>query len=112
MNQADDSIISRQPSSPFLLTQALLKKMYKQQHGCIINLASVVGLHGNIGQANYAASKAGIIGLTKTTARKGASRNPVQRYRSGIDSSDMTAALIPRSATDSQPNSRQPFRYR
>lgn len=98
MNQADfDSVINVNLRSPFLLTQALLKKMYKQQHGCIINLASVVGLHGNIGQANYAASKAGIIGLTKTTAREGALRGiRCNAIAPGMIQSDMTAALSSR----------------
>ena len=98
MNQADfDSVINVNLRSPFLLTQALLKKMYKQQHGCFINLASVVGLHGNIGQANYAASKAGIIGLTKTTAREGALRGiRCNAIAPGMIQSDMTAALSSR----------------
>ena len=57
------------------MTRAFLKKMYKKKSGAIINLASVVGLHGNIGQANYAAAKAGVVGLTKTCAKEGALRN-------------------------------------
>ncbi|MFL2029762.1 3-oxoacyl-ACP reductase family protein [Loigolactobacillus zhaoyuanensis] len=56
-----------------MITQSL-KPMFKQRAGCIINLASVVALTGNIGQANYAASKAGIIGLTKSVAREAALR--------------------------------------
>ncbi|MCG4806095.1 SDR family NAD(P)-dependent oxidoreductase, partial [Bacteroides uniformis] len=75
MKTADfDEVLQVNLKGPFLMIQALLKKMYKQRAGVIINLASVVGLHGNAGQANYAASKAGIIGLTKTVAREGALR--------------------------------------
>ncbi|PPD79760.1 hypothetical protein GOBAR_DD23308 [Gossypium barbadense] len=59
----------------FLCTQAAAKIMMKKKKGKIINIASVVGLVGNIGQANYSAAKAGVIGLTKTVAREYASRN-------------------------------------
>jgi 3-oxoacyl-[acyl-carrier protein] reductase len=59
----------------FLCTQAATKIMMKKKKGKIINIASVVGLVGNIGQANYSAAKAGVIGLTKTVAREYASRN-------------------------------------
>lgn len=58
----------------FNMTKYALKVMQRQHRGAIVNVASVVGLHGNIGQANYAASKAGVIGLTKTTAKEGARR--------------------------------------
>ncbi|WP_281828343.1 MULTISPECIES: SDR family NAD(P)-dependent oxidoreductase [Lactobacillus] len=50
---------------PFFLTKAIIKKMNRERSGCIINMASIVGLHGNAGQANYAAAKAGLIGFTK-----------------------------------------------
>lgn len=59
----------------FSLTRGILKRMYRQRAGVVINLASIVGVHGNIGQANYAASKAGVIGLTKTIAQEGAMRH-------------------------------------
>ncbi|MBO0467401.1 3-oxoacyl-[acyl-carrier-protein] reductase [Enterococcus plantarum] len=58
----------------FNMTQHAIKKMMKQRSGSIINMSSVVGLMGNIGQANYAASKAGVIGLTKSVAREVAAR--------------------------------------
>ena len=78
----------------FYVTQQAFKKMLKARAGVIINLASVVGLTGNIGQANYAASKAGIIGLTKTLAREGAMRGVrVNAIAPGMIATDMTAAL-------------------
>ena len=78
----------------FYVTQPAFKKMLKARAGVIINLASVVGLTGNIGQANYAASKAGIIGLTKTLAREGAMRGVrVNAIAPGMIATDMTAAL-------------------
>lgn len=58
----------------FLMSKYAFKKMQRARTGVIISLASIVGLHGNMGQANYAASKAGVIGLTKTMAREGARR--------------------------------------
>ena len=78
----------------FYVTQPAFKKMLKARAGVIINLASVVGLTGNIGQDNYAASKAGIIGLTKTLAREGAMRGVrVNAIAPGMIATDMTAAL-------------------
>ena len=68
--------------------------MIKQRSGSIINIASVIGLIGNIGQANYAASKAGIIGLTKSIAREGAARGVrANSVAPGFIKSDMTHIL-------------------
>lgn len=98
MKQADfDDVIAVNLRGPFLLSQAILKKMYKQRRGSIINLASVVGMHGNAGQANYAASKAGVIGLTKTIAREGALRGiRCNAIAPGMIVSDMTDQLSDR----------------
>lgn len=92
-----DDVMNVNVRGPFVLTKAILKKMYKQRSGAIINLASVVGLHGNAGQANYAASKAAIIGLTKTVAREGAMRGiRCNAVAPGMIKSDMTAKLSDR----------------
>ncbi|GMH31471.1 hypothetical protein Nepgr_033314 [Nepenthes gracilis] len=78
----------------FLCTQAAAKIMMKKKKGRIINIASVVGLVGNAGQANYSAAKAGVIGFTKTVAREYASRNiNVNAVAPGFIASDMTAKL-------------------
>ncbi|WP_349551183.1 3-oxoacyl-ACP reductase FabG [Leuconostoc pseudomesenteroides] len=78
----------------FNVTQPVFKKMIRQKHGVIINLSSVVGLMGNMGQTNYAASKAGIIGLTKSLGKEGARRHiRVNAIAPGMIVSDMTAAL-------------------
>ena len=70
-----DQVITVNLKSVFNLTKAAIKPMMKQKYGSIINMSSVVGLGGNAGQANYAASKAGIIGFTKSVARELGSRN-------------------------------------
>lgn len=69
-----DLVINVNLKSAFNLTKAILPSMMKQKSGSIINMSSVVGVHGNAGQANYAASKAGMIGLTKSTAQELGSR--------------------------------------
>lgn len=78
----------------FNMTQSVLKPMTKARQGAIINLSSVVGLTGNIGQANYAASKAGLIGFTKSVAREVAARGVrVNAIAPGFIESDMTDAI-------------------
>ncbi|KAL6520526.1 3-oxoacyl-[acyl-carrier-protein] reductase, chloroplastic [Orobanche minor] len=78
----------------FLCTQAAAKIMMKKKKGRIINIASVVGLVGNVGQANYSAAKAGVIGFTKTVAKEYASRNiTANAVAPGFIASDMTAKL-------------------
>lgn len=78
----------------FLCTQAATKIMMKKRKGRIVNIASVVGLTGNIGQSNYSAAKAGVIGFTKTVAKEYASRNiTVNAVAPGFIASDMTAKL-------------------
>ncbi|EEF47550.1 3-oxoacyl-[acyl-carrier-protein] reductase 4 [Ricinus communis] len=78
----------------FLCTQAAAKIMMKKKKGRIVNVASVVGLVGNAGQANYSAAKAGVIGLTKSVAKEYASRNiNVNAIAPGFIASDMTAKL-------------------
>lgn len=75
----------------FNMTKSVLKPMTKARQGAIINMSSVVGLAGNVGQANYAASKAGLIGFTKSVAREAAARNVrVNAIAPGFIESDMT----------------------
>lgn len=76
MSEEDfQSVIDTNLIGTFNVIRQAVRPMYKQRSGCIINLASVIGLTGNIGQANYAASKAGVIGLTKSVAKEVAMRN-------------------------------------
>jgi 3-oxoacyl-[acyl-carrier protein] reductase len=70
-----DRVLATNLTGAFLLTQAVVKSMVRKRYGRIINVTSVVGLMGNAGQASYAASKAGLVGLTKSIARELASRN-------------------------------------
>jgi 3-oxoacyl-[acyl-carrier protein] reductase len=78
----------------FLCTQAALRPMLKQRGGRIVNITSVVGLTGNPGQANYAASKAGLVGFTRSVAREVASRSiTVNAVAPGFIETDMTAAM-------------------
>lgn len=91
-----DSVLDANLKGAFLLTRAVLKGMMKRRAGRIINITSIVGLIGNKGQANYAASKAGLIGFTKAVAREYASRNIlVNCVAPGYIETDMTAALPP-----------------
>ena len=78
----------------FNMTQSVLKPMSKARQGAIINMSSVVGLMGNVGQANYAASKAGLIGFTKSVAREVAARGVrVNAIAPGFIESDMTDSI-------------------
>ena len=78
----------------FNMTRALTRAFMRQRGGRIVNMSSVVGLMGNAGQANYAASKAGLIGLTKSVARELAARGvTVNAVAPGFVRTDMTAAL-------------------
>lgn len=70
-----DAVLDVNLKGAFLVTKAVVKLMMKQRAGAIVNVASVVGIMGNVGQANYTASKAGLIALTKTTAKELGSRN-------------------------------------
>ena len=73
--EAWDRVLATNLTGVFLLTQAVVKAMLRRRYGRIVNVTSVVGLMGNAGQVNYAASKAGLVGLTKSVARELASRN-------------------------------------
>mgnify|MGYP001182463055 FL=1 len=88
------SVIDLNLSGVFLCTRAVARPMLKQKSGRIINITSVVGLMGNAGQANYAASKAGVIGLTRSTAKELASRGiTVNAVAPGFIATDMTKDL-------------------
>lgn len=95
MSEEDfDSVISANLKSVFNYTKAAVKPMMSQRYGRIINISSVVGIIGNPGQANYVASKAGVIGFTKSTAKELASRNiTVNAIAPGFITSDMTEKL-------------------
>jgi 3-oxoacyl-[acyl-carrier protein] reductase len=81
-------------TAAFLIARTVGGDMIRKRRGSIINMSSVVGIHGNGGQANYAASKAGLIGLTKSLARETASRGVrVNAIAPGLISSDMTGAM-------------------
>ncbi len=89
-----DSVLSTNLTGVFLCIQAALRPMLRQRAGRIVNITSVVGLTGNAGQANYAAAKAGVGGLTKSVAREVASRGiTVNAVAPGFIETDMTAAM-------------------
>ena len=95
MKESDfDQVVETNLKGTFLCMKAVARQMIKQRYGRIINLSSVVGLHGNAGQVNYAASKAGVIGMTKSLAKELASRGvTVNAVAPGFMETDMTAAL-------------------
>jgi 3-oxoacyl-[acyl-carrier protein] reductase len=95
MKEADwDAVLDINLKGVFHCTKAVLPGMTKQRSGKIVNIASIVGVMGNAGQANYVASKAAVIGLTKTTAREYASRGiAVNAVAPGFIQTAMTDAL-------------------
>jgi len=91
-----DAVISTNLAGPFWMTRAVARPMMKARSGRIINMSSAAGRMGNPGQANYAAAKAGLIGLTKTTARELASRGiTCNAIAPGLIETDLTANLPP-----------------
>lgn len=95
-----DAVIAVNLKGVFNMTKAAIRPMMKARYGRIVNISSVVGKMGNVGQANYSASKAGVLGLTKTTAREFASRNiTANAVCPGYIATDMTEKL-PQEARD------------
>jgi 3-oxoacyl-[acyl-carrier protein] reductase len=89
-----DDVIGTNLGGPFYMSRAVARKMMRRRAGSIVNLTSVVGLHGNPGQANYAAAKAGIIGLTKALARELGSRGVrVNAVAPGYIATELTNVL-------------------
>ncbi|MBX8947081.1 MULTISPECIES: 3-oxoacyl-[acyl-carrier-protein] reductase [Lysinibacillus] len=89
-----DDVLNTNLKGVFLCTKAVTRQMMKQRAGRIINISSIVGVAGNAGQANYVAAKAGVIGLTKTTAKELASRNIlVNAIAPGFIETEMTEQL-------------------
>ena len=89
-----DAVLDTNLKSAFLCCKEAARRMVRQRYGRIVNLSSVVALRGNAGQTNYAASKAGLIGLTKSLARELAARNvTVNAVAPGFIDTDMTAVL-------------------
>ena len=95
MKESDfDAVIDTNLKGTFLCMKAVSRIMMKQRYGRIVNLSSVVGLRGNAGQVNYAASKAGVVGMTKSLAKELASRGvTVNAIAPGFIETDMTAAM-------------------
>ena len=96
-----DAVIATNLTGAFACTHAVLRGMIKQRYGRIVTISSVVGQSGNAGQANYAASKAGLIGFSKALAREVASRNiTVNVVAPGMIDTDMTRAITDAAHTD------------
>jgi 3-oxoacyl-[acyl-carrier protein] reductase len=102
MSEADwDAVLDTNLKGAFLFTQAFSRGFLKQRSGRILNISSVIGLMGNAGQCNYSASKAALIGFTKSIAKEFASRGiTVNALAPGFIETDMTAALTPELKTE------------
>jgi 3-oxoacyl-[acyl-carrier protein] reductase len=95
-----DSVIDTNLKSAFLVTKAVMRQMLKQRAGRIVNITSISGVMGNAGQANYSASKAGLMGLTRSTAREVASRNiTCNAIAAGVVDTDIWQG-VPQAAID------------
>ena len=95
-----DSVLDTNLKSAFLVTKAVLRPMLRQRSGRIVNITSISGVMGNPGQANYSASKAGLIGLTRSTAREVASRNiTCNAIAAGVVDTDIWSG-VPQAAID------------
>lgn len=104
-----DRVISVNLRGTFLMCQAAFRPMMKQRRGHVVNISSIVGLHGNAGQTNYSASKAGVIGLTMSLAKEGAGRNILYNaVAPGFVDTDMTSVLSEK--TKSEINNSIPLR--
>jgi 3-oxoacyl-[acyl-carrier protein] reductase len=101
MSEEDFSaVIDTNLTSAFLMTKAVLRPMLRQRYGRIVNITSISGIMGNAGQANYAASKAGLIGLTRAIAREVASRNiTCNAVAAGVVETDIWQG-VPQAAID------------
>lgn len=89
-----EAVINTNLNSAFYMSNPVVKIMMKQRSGCIVNMSSIVGIHGNAGQANYSAAKAGLIGFTKSLAKEIGSRNiRVNAIAPGFIQTDMTKGL-------------------
>ena len=96
-----DKVISVNLRSVFLVSKEASMLMMREKYGKIINMSSIVGIRGNVGQANYSASKAGIIGLTKTMAAELAKRNiTINAVAPGFIDTDMTKAVSDKAKED------------